>query len=186
MDKVLKMKQITVTDKQYEALRHMAELMCTQNNRATEHPIFCVYQKEQRLSEDGFCEIVDEDREVVFQSEDDMVEAFENKTEFMREHCVSSEQYDSVVLDSCAYENICALMVWEQRYYKEVDVPVGGQYYFTEEACHKHIKMNSYHYNKPFSFVESPWRNPEMQLLRDVALSISIANEGVNSSSTRG
>ena len=53
------------------------------------------------------------------------------------------------------------------------DVPVSGQCYFTEKAAQQHIAQNSYHYDEPFVYVESAWRNYEWQSLREIILSLA-------------
>jgi len=170
------MRTIEVTDKQYEQLKHMAELMHEQDNRATANPIFCVYKKSEVPTSEDYssnCKIVNGDYDEIYESEEAMIEAFSKKEEFMAEYeLLTEEEYNKIDLDWMPGDDICELMEWQKVYYNIENVPVTGQYYFTEEECHRHIKANSYHYTEPFSFVESAWRNPEMQLLREVVMSL--------------
>ena len=169
------MKTIEVTDEQFEALMHMAELMHTQDNRITANPIFCVYKKFEHPDEDGSeSKFINCDGDEIFSTEEELLAAFRDKKEFLDYHdLVTEEEYDAIDNDSMfAVGEICELLELRHVHYYMDTEAVTGQYYFTEEACHKHIKANNYHYNEPHSFVESAWRNPEMQLLREVVMSL--------------
>jgi len=39
--------------------------------------------------------------------------------------------------------------------------------FFTAKGCQEHIDSNSYHYNEPVNYLNSGWRNPEMELVQE-------------------
>ena len=177
------MKTIQVSDEQFEALSRMAKNMHTQDNRITANPIFCVYQKEERPAEEGRYQCFyteDHDHRLDAGDNDELVEWFKkNQQEILDSYDVTKEELDTVMEEHDMFmaDEIVELLKLQRHEYDIVDVAVTGQYYFTEEACHRHIKANSYHYTEPHSFVESAWRNPEMQLLREVVMSLHVPEE---------
>ena len=157
------MKIIEVTDEQFEALKKMASLLNSQKNRMTGEPIFCVYEKSDIAKPEG-C-----GNERGWVADEGMIhdDLAEELAEDWRE-----ENQDEDKPDERDWEDILT----EELGYREVsysieDVRVDqGQYYFTEEAAQRHIDLNHYHYNQPFTYVESAWRNPEWQLIRKVLM----------------
>jgi len=170
------MKTIEVTDEQYDRLKHMAELMETQDNRATRLPLYHVYQIEERR-----CDI-DDSQEVAYfantydffevaHSSDELVEWFKNKEEVMDNCDITSEQYDAIDGDDPG--EIAGDLGLTQFGWEEVRVPVPGEIFLTEEAAQKHIDSFGYHYNKPYIYVVSAWRNPELETVMDVVAQIT-------------
>jgi hypothetical protein len=45
--------------------------------------------------------------------------------------------------------------------------------FLTEQAANMHIESNSYHYNKPFTYVNSLWRNYELQDLIKILFALA-------------
>lgn len=159
------MKTIEVTDEQYDALVHMSNAMAVQDNAGTANPLFCVYQKEKVMVPEGYGDGVHwHDGDGNFIDEEDI-----DDDETIKEYC--EEHPEDKDLDA---EDILKKLGYEKFYYKIEDVPApDGQVYFTHESAQEHIRRNHYHYHEPFVFVNSAWRNDEMQLLMDVVAAIT-------------
>ena len=159
------MKTITVTDEQYDFLINLSELMQAQDNRITEHPIFCVYQKEKVIKPETHASEwcwADSDGEL---AEEDVEEKIK---EFKEDNPESTLEDEEDILEELGYSKF---------YYEINDVPVQGQSYFSENAAKRHIELNDYHYSQPFTFVESAWRNYEWQTIREIILSLTKRKE---------
>jgi hypothetical protein len=154
------MKTIEVTDEQFEALKKIAELLKTQNNRCTENPIFCIYEKREVTKPEGCGDekgwIIDGD----LLNEEDALQA------------VSDWRMDNPDREKdklTDYEVLTDELEGTEIEFSIEDVRVDqGQYYFTEESAQRHIDLNHYHYHQPFTYVESAWRNPEWELIQAV------------------
>jgi len=152
------MKTITITDEQHDFLLNLSKELRSQDNRATADPIFCVYQLERFYTEDGDHECYVCDGEEL---DKDFVQ--ESIAQYRKDNlgCALS---DDAIIEELGYRIL--------RYdFKEV--PVSGQCYFSEKAAQEHINQNSYHYNKPFVYVESAWRNYEFQSIREMIIQLA-------------
>lgn len=176
------MKNIQVTDEQYEILKKMSENMGKQNNRCTRLPLFCVaeYYKKVVPEDCGGDEwdAVDEEGNVIFDNSDDLRKWWSNKKEILDTYDITEEQYNDVAeeRDYFLKDEIVSLLNLRIIPYEKDRRLINGQVYFTEEECERHIKLNHYHYHEPHSYVVGAWRNIEMETLLDVVHSIS--NEG--------
>lgn len=160
------MKMIEVTDEQYEFLMNLSKEINTQDNRITADPIFCVYQKvmtpmpegcgeEGWINEDGNL-LTDEDINEIADEYNEEHKDDKEKTEF---------KDDEEILEELEYRKVN---------YEFKDVLVSGQPYFSEKAAQDHIDCNHYHYHKPFTYVESAWRNDEWQVIRGIIIGLTI------------
>jgi hypothetical protein len=162
---------IEVTEEQFKTLEKMSENMGKQDHRCTRLPLFCVYQKEKRYSpinEGDHNEYIDEGHNVVANSDEELISLFNDRDVIIDEYGISEEIYDSATNLKNNVDVIANILELTSYAYHWVDVPVGGQVYFTEAGAQRHIDLNLYHYNKPFVYVDSAWRNPEMKTLLDV------------------
>ncbi len=156
---------IEVTEEQYDFLIELSKRLDTQDNRITADPIFCVYQKSTVLKAPGRGNSsgwLDDEGHIT--SDEDIKKSGE--VEGWREQNPEDAELDEelILIDRLGYEKV---------EFSEEDVPVGGQVYFTEAAAKAHIAANNYHYNKPFVYVDSAWRNPEIQMLRKILLELT-------------
>lgn len=155
------MKTIEVTDEQFEALKKIAGLLKTQNNRITAEPIWCIYERKRVVkpagcgSESGW--IIDGDL-LSEEEANDLAEEWREDKENEAEDLTDGE----IILDKL--EGVgCDFSIEE--------VLVGeGQYYFTEEEAELHLRSNKHHYGDAFTYVQSAWRNPEWALIRAVLI----------------
>ena len=134
--------------------------MKTQDNRATEHPIFVVYDWDKVASHSDYT-----DEYVYTHSEGEIGDTKESVIKFCKDN-----DYDLP-------ENIEEMDLWDfdswvddheefnKWYYKKVRRFVNV--FFTEEAAQAFIDANHYHYTKEVHiYVNCLWRKPEMQAVR--------------------
>ena len=132
-------------------LKEMGSRIQSEENRATNHPIFEVrelrviwgmnpaYTDDYKWIDVDDCEnIADKDRHELL----DKMERNDQSTE-----------------------------AWEKVYFVEVEVSV--QPFFTEEGANNYIRRNRHNLRKPFTYVQSAHRNPEWQAVRDHLLSMT-------------
>jgi hypothetical protein len=163
------MKTIELTDEQYEFFRNIANEMMSQSNRGTEFPLFCVYQKIKVPKPEGVGEFrawSDSGGEPIY--EDDLQDCNPVK-EYLHEHPEDKDmEPEDILTEKLDYREV---------YYNIEDMPVDGQVYFTEKAAQAHIEANGYHYNEPFVYVVSAWRNPELQTIMQFMRIFGTENE---------
>lgn len=160
------MKTIQITDEQYDFLMNLSKELKTQDNRITEHPIYRVYQKTTIVKADGFGDQIGYlDDEGHITSLEDLQKSGEIE-DYRREHPEDSDEDDECILEN--------RLKYQKLELNEEDIPVSGQVYFTENAAATHIVANHYHYNRPFTFVESAWRNFEWQTIREIILNLNL------------
>ena len=157
------MKTIEITDEQYDFLMNLSKELKTQDNRITADPIFCVYQKKFVYVPEGCGNHIDWFFDGHIQTKEDIKEIIEE---------YKTENINSILND----EEILEELNYRKCDYNIEDVVVNGQYYFSEKAAQDHIDRNSYHYSKPFTYVESAWRNNEWNLIREIILNLTKGN----------
>lgn len=146
-----------LTEDQYSFFENIAREMTTQGNRATEFPLFCIYQKEKIPAPEDIAEFSE------WHNSDRQKTIDENEIdETIKEYLYENPEEEELKLDNEAY---LEKMGYEKVFYNVRDVPVSGQVYLTEKAAQHHIDCNSYHYHEPFIYVEAAWRNPELQMI---------------------
>ena len=152
------MREIFLTDEQYDFLIDLSNRLHTQDNRATSDPIFCIYQLERFYTEDGnHTQYICDGEEI----DEDFVKA-----------SIAQYRKDHPELNLCD-ESVIEELGYRIARYDFKEVPVSGQCYFSEKAAQEHIDSNHYHYNKPFVYAESAWRNYEWQKIRGIILSLT-------------
>ena len=121
--------------------------MREQNNRGTQYPTFCVYEKRRRWTN----EYEEDVRKIRKEDADERhlcaeCRIFADKGKELPEEC---EDCDSDAFD----------------YYKDETAPAqwdGGGFFFTEKACNEYMESNAHHLDSPYSYVPSAYRNPEV------------------------
>ena len=136
-------------------IREMGERLRTQDNRITADPLFCVFQKRTIVVPDEY------DHECIeWFSGDDQCTADEEEAERLEELRSDMESdywhEDTIPLDGKEFRRIAVA---------EYDEFVTAS--FTEDDANDHIRMNGHNLRKPFVFVTSLHRTPEMIELRD-------------------
>jgi len=164
------MKNINVTDEQYEFLINLSKEINTQDNRITADPIFCVYQKEMRPMPEGCGEEgwVNGDGNLL--TDEDIDEIVDEYNKEYKNNDNKDNEFHDFKKDE---EEILEELEYRKVNYEWTDVPVSGQVYFSEKAAQNHIDCNHYHYHKPFTYVESAWRNNEWQIIRKIIMGLT-------------
>lgn len=132
-----------------------SQLMRTQDNRATQYPLFVVQEYKEVGQPDG-CG----DRTIYVNGEDTLT------AEEYDWACEAGDDEDNEWFrsDIDEYRAVSVSDEW-------VISDMAG-FFFTEKACHDHIAQNKHHYNQPRSYVISAWRNYEMQEVMRAILKI--------------
>lgn len=158
-----------------EMFSGMSKEMAAQDNACTAKPLYCVYQKELRLVPPGFGDMIQYfDDEGHGRSEEEVRKLFEDMDETDKQTVLATE-YDNA--DDVPIEVMARRMDMKKHFCEIVDVPVSGQVYLTKRGAQYHIDCNGYHYRKPFVYVESAWRNPEMQKLMQFVYNVENKGE---------
>lgn len=128
-----------------------------QDNRCTSHPVFCVYQKEEVVTDEGYgCDKivwVDDYNEVADDRKFKRLEALHQ----------GGREVDG----------------WRRVAVKEINRFVTAC--FTEAGCKDYLAQNGHNLRMPFIYVTSAFRNDEFQMMRKwlMSLTTSAAKEGV-------
>lgn len=168
------MKQIEVTDEMYEALIEISTNMNNQDSRCTASPYFYQVQcKKEVAAYEGCGDIIwhhpyssetlrtDEDiKEYILN------ELFENDEEFgdfsdEEAQKMSIEKYN--LMDKYDIQDYLENKDWNK--YDVQEESVYENMFFTEKACEEHIRINKHNMNKPQSYVQHAYRNPELELI---------------------
>lgn len=142
-------------------LKALGNAIATQDNRATMHPLFVVFQKREIVTDEDY----DYDFIGWYDDEGDCAdEETEAKLDAMR-HDISSDYF---AVDEITIEGDCENITWRRIAIKEVDVFVTAC--FTEQGCKDYLSRNGHNLRKPFIYVTSLYRNTEMIGLREFLL----------------
>ena len=181
------MKTIEVTDEQYDFLMNLSKEMNTQDNRATTRVMFTVFQKKKIYGVDGdytdkteYMEEDDCDGTIQFE---DIIGRINDRNEGLDEE----EDRDEFVRLECwhHHEHMCKECIEDKNWgafdlpdgFKEIGYVVNDMVYvdnfFSEKAAEAHIKQNHYHYEEPYVYGTSAWRNPEIETLQEILKSIN-------------
>jgi hypothetical protein len=160
-----------MTDQTQNFINDLARKMSTQEIRATQFPLYYVYEKEDLwVNEDNFDRVgfANDEGLKITEIQDEEGNTWQlDKDNFNEWVCIETEERIS---DIDAEDKFGLKKV----YIKEVSKPVVNVGPFlTEEAAKKHIEANYYHYNEPYIYVNSAWRNYEMQELMQIIFELA-------------
>ena len=127
-------------------LKIVGQEMATQNNRATQYPLFIVMEDVERAVPEGNGEKRRKDS--------DSPDFYKG----MCDECAKKHDDDGTQPDYC--EECDPDCFWNCEISQEPNLNPGV--FFTAKACQEHIDENSYHYNNPKVYGIGAWRNPEM------------------------
>lgn len=159
---------IEVTNEELEQLTSTISNLKTQDNSHTRDPVFIVYQKRPMAINEVFSPDIEGETWEVYKPRDNWDEAWYTEEELI-EYLKEEDSYNEEEFEIYDYESAT---VGHMRIF------VGC--FFTREAAQQHIDSNYYHYNEPFIYVESFWRNPEMETIRNILLKINTVNFNIN------
>ena len=142
MDKLLEMRQF---------LEQLSTELNSQDNMITAHPLYCVFQVERIYGMDKSLDIdrVFVDEECIELSRQDLMDAFD----------LTERQIEDGDLPDT---------ITETGY---VDRPRFVNAHLTLEAANKYIRENNHNLNRPYVYVASMNRCPEMIQLRELLMS---------------
>ena len=150
------MKTIEVTDEVYAKLIALATEMTTQDPRCTTGPhLFQIQTIEKCAAYEGQGEQVwVNDEGEVDDPEDFVKEYLENRTKNLTDGFEDLDIDDQMTRLDCYQVNQTTREVYQNCF-------------FTAKACQEHIDANHYHYREPINYLNSGWRNPEMELVQE-------------------
>jgi hypothetical protein len=131
---------------QYKEIVETGKRMVAQSNRGTQYPLFVIQQDVRHWV------AVDEDYNERQRTE-------EIKEYWLCDSCSALHGDDKELPPECEK---CDEDAFDHYEIKQEFVISSAGVFFTEEACHKHIRENMHHYRNPQSYVICAWRNPEM------------------------
>jgi len=132
-----------------EQLAALGDKLRTQDNLATEHPLYVVYDKERIIGLDS--EHADKFVWVAY-TDDGLLDASEGVLAFIRKY---HDDWDDVYYENNLYRRVGYVEINRFR-----------TACLTMDAAKDYIRDNAHHLNKPFVFVESLHRNPQMIAIR--------------------
>jgi hypothetical protein len=138
-------------------LEALGNAIATQDNRATAHPLFCVFQKRSIVTDEDY----DHDR-IEYYDKDDS-ESIEEEHEPRIYELLKKLDKSGELPDR--YRRVAV---------KEVDEFVTAC--FTEQSCKDYIEANKHNLEKPFIYAASLYRNSEMIGLREFLLTKAESN----------
>lgn len=161
-----------LTPEQQKFIEEITEKMSKQNNRATAFPLYYVYDKEElSVGQDADADreiLRDEDWHEINEITDDDEEIWKFDGKQMWTNQKTGEEITSFELqDNYARE-------YTVDYMKRFDKPVVNVGPFlTEEGAQAHIDANNYHYEEPYIYVNSCWRNYELQNILTILFTLA-------------
>lgn len=147
-----------------EDIRSLIELGKKINNqdpRGTQFPMFVIKQKVKVYGEQGCC------------SEHERREDYDGD---VCEDCQKLLDNDEELPDECwKCDDECFVNFnWEDQTVEDCGS------FFTAEAAKEHIRLNDYHYNKPFVYAIASWRNYELQKVLEILSRLGTGNEAIS------
>lgn len=169
-EKSIERRIIDVSESEYRFLKKMSSELNSQSNRGTANPyLYVILEKvnipvpdgcgEEKIvgPEGGLYEINDLAEEVADYLGLSTVQIDEKD---IRDF-VNSDRSEYFFRDF-AEDNVCRICSH-----------FNGAFFFTEEACHEHIRANMHHYHDPKSYVIHASRNPELLNVINIMKGIS-------------
>jgi hypothetical protein len=137
-----------------QALKEISRLIATQDNRATDCPIFAVqqlvriYGLEADYAGDNIAWISDDD-------------------------CIEASAEEAAALEAKYQESYEVPKGWSRTHYSDTYEFVTAC--FTEQGCKDHIQVNGHNLNQPRIYAYGSFRNEEWKIVRDALLAQSLA-----------
>tara|TARA_R110002012_G_C11639193_1_gene610476 strand:+ start:1925 stop:2413 length:489 start_codon:yes stop_codon:yes gene_type:complete len=150
------MKTIQVEDEVYDKLIALATEMTTQDPRCTRGPhLFQIRTEESCAAYEGQGEEVwrGDEGELI----EDPAQYLKDYSELNIDEIEFLDEFDT----NREMEKLGCYSYAETTRYEYKNC------FFTAKACQEHIDANDYHYNKPVNYLNSGWRNPEMELVQE-------------------
>jgi len=166
------MKTIKITNEMHKSLMALSKEMTSQDMRCTRMPhMFQIKTKEEVAAYDGCGEEIwcDDDLNILRTDEEikDWIQEdiFENDESL---HGLNHDEAKKISKQKALEEDHYIYLDQHRDNWRILNITTEDKYqntFFTAKACQEHIDSNSYHYNKPSVYLNSAWRNPEMELV---------------------
>jgi hypothetical protein len=160
-----------------QKLKELQKELKEQDNLATDHPIYVVYDWNKNYFDEGIegvHEYVWINDQSEFLEEKDLIEE-------LREEGYDFK-YDEEFCSYEEHEKLCDVAKekgWEKRYFVKVREFISA--FFTRKSAEDFIKRNGYNWNEPHIYVHSLWRNDEMKEIRNYFLNMDLSDKKLNS-----
>lgn len=149
-----------------DALLEISRKLHSQDNRWTSHPMFEVRKHHEIYNVDPD----DSDGFIWLDGFNNLVTDTELTAVLDREVEEHGFDYDYAISSNAIKDGV----TYRRSYYQTKEVTVGGATFFTRDAAEAYIKANQKrHTEELYVFVESGFRNPEWQQVRDFLLSLT-------------
>lgn len=159
------MRQIEVTEAQHDLLARLSHELRTQKNYGTENPIYCVYRRAKVYNVDPrYSDQIEWRSTMPAISFDDGSPEMNRYISEFRAKCLK----DDVL--AISPERILYFAGFEPIHYKTINVFV--QAFFSEKAANEFIEVNKGKMDSPYVYVDSAYKNIEIQVLREVIMSV--------------
>ena len=153
-----------------DELIEIGKEIATQDNMATAHPIFILFNWEQiptkedwaRSSEDYYY-LDHYECEEIGKTKEEMINYIGN-SDFLTDE-IRGLDPDEIMEKANEYG-----WNWEKIFY--IEFKEYKNTFFTRKALEKHLESNRHHYDKPFIYCACLWRNPEMQKIRNYLMNL--------------
>lgn len=150
------MKTINITDEEFDFLTKLSTRLKTQDNAWTQDPLYIVYDWQKVPTDSNYSDYSEwhemDNYESFYDTEEECCEA-------MREN---ADDDDLELEEGEDYEQVFYL---KKRIYVAT--------FLTRKQAEVFIKLNEYHWSEPHIYVESMWRNYELQQLVDIVTNLT-------------
>jgi hypothetical protein len=146
-------------------LKQIAEEIRTQDNLATEHPIFILFDRSRYPAEDGTGD------EYIYVDRDGDCREIKHTKEALVEYYRDDEWFPKDT-DDLSEDQLFEL-IQKHRDIKEYHVHIINEFrqaFFTKRSAEEYLESNRHHFKDPLIYCESLWRNYEMQAIRDALI----------------
>ena len=149
-------------------LKQIGEEIKTQDNRATADPIFILFDREKMPTDSHYS-----DDYIYIDVDDDNHEIDGNAKElrkYVKDTLETRQLPDDI--DTMDEDKLLELL---ERYHK-IDkvyvktIDVFKQAFFTNKSAHEFMESNMHHFNDPYVYCDSLYRNYEMQAIRNALM----------------
>ncbi len=160
----------------YEFLMELSKELNAQDHRHTAMPYFVQIMTDKQVVACEGC-----GTEIWVNCDGDQLETEEEIKEYITESLVNELSLSDKDAD-LKYEEMVGEWEWkvegwlESHDYRKVNVTTEQRYenaFLTVKACKQNIKCNRHHYNNPKTYIQSAFRNPELEKVMEFICSIS-------------
>jgi len=146
-------------------LNEIGEEIKTQDNMATENPIFILFDQIRYPAKDGYgdeCVYVDQSSDAyeIENTKEALVEFYKDDSWFPEtaEKLTKEELFEEIK----KHRDIELFDVYLRKEFKQA--------FFTKKSAEQYLKSNRHHFKNPLIWCDTLWRNYEMQSVRNALI----------------